>query len=164
MTRITLALNAASTFMMMGIVWFAQVVHYPLLDEVGFEALPSYQRLNIQLTTSLAGPIMAMEAGTALILAWKRPAAVSRSAAMTGLALVAVIWISTAILQLPQHEALAGGFDPAAHAALVGSNWIRTIAWSLRGALVVWMILKVITPNGAPHSPTSLDAVKPPDV
>lgn len=58
---------------------------------------------------------------------------------MAGLALVAVIWLSTALLQVPCHELLCVGFDPAVHQRLVWTNWIRTAAWSLRGFLVLWV-------------------------
>jgi hypothetical protein len=38
------------------------------------------------------------------------------------------------------HHRLERGFDPAAYRQLVRGNWIRTIAWSLRGLLAVQML------------------------
>jgi hypothetical protein len=38
------------------------------------------------------------------------------------------------------HRRLEQGFDLAAHRQLVRGNWIRTIAWSLRGLLAVLML------------------------
>jgi len=49
-----------------------------------------------------------------------------------GLALVAVAWISTAALQAPAHGRLVEGFDADVHRRLVGTNWIRTVAWLAR--------------------------------
>jgi hypothetical protein len=54
--------------------------------------------------------------------------------------LLAVIWLSTVFLQVPCHNRLVSGFDQATYERLVNSNWIRTIAWSLRGALAMWMV------------------------
>ena len=38
---------------------------------------------------------------------------------------------------------LAQGFDARAHRRLVNTNWIRTVAWSLRALLASWMLLRV---------------------
>jgi hypothetical protein len=56
-----------------------------------------------------------------------------------GLALVAAIWLSTALLQVPRHTTLGSGFDGSAWSGLVRTNWIRTVAWSSRGIVVLWM-------------------------
>ena len=55
----------------------------------------------------------------------------------SGLGLLAVIWLSTAFLSVPRHEALRHGFDASAHGALVATNWIRTAAWTVRSALLL---------------------------
>jgi hypothetical protein len=84
---------------------------------------------------------MLVEAGTALGLFWFPPLGVSTWQLAIGLALLAVIWLSTALVQVPCHKRLSQGFDAATHRRLVGTNWIRTVAWSLRGLLVLWMAL-----------------------
>ncbi|CAN0455051.1 unnamed protein product, partial [Phaeothamnion confervicola] len=43
------------------------------------------------------------------------------------------------------HRALALGGDDRAHRRLVRENWVRTAAWSARGAVVVWMLATVRT-------------------
>ena len=63
----------------------------------------------------------------------------------TGLTLVAVLWISTGLLQVPLHQTLGGGFDAVAHQRLVATNWIRTVAWGLRATLVLAMLAPLIT-------------------
>ena len=140
-----LAVHAAATWAMVGIIWFVQRVHYPLLggpgraDGAGFAA---YQRANTHRTTWVVLPPMAVEALTAVALVASPPTGVPRAVTGSGLALVAAIWLSTALLQVPRHEALARGYDPDAHRVLVASNWLRTIAWSARGVLVLWMVLR----------------------
>ncbi len=54
--------------------------------------------------------------------------------------LVGVIWATTAFASIPAHNTLANGWDTAAHAQLVLTNWIRTLAWIARGVLVVWTL------------------------
>jgi hypothetical protein len=56
------------------------------------------------------------------------------------MALVGVVWLSTMFLQIPQHNILARGFDQAAYEALVSGNWVRTVAWTLRGGIALWAL------------------------
>jgi hypothetical protein len=137
--RIVVLIQVAATLMMTGVTWFAQVAHYPLLGLVGSETFAAYQTANMDQTTLVVGPLIAAEGVTALMLLWRRPGGIRLWQALVGVALLGVIWLSTAFFQVPMHEVLTGGFDPAAHRHLVVSNWIRTVAWSTRGVLVLWM-------------------------
>jgi len=138
--RIVVWIQAAATLMMAGVTWFAQVAHYPLLGLVGPETFVAYQTANMDQTTLVVGPLIAAEGVTALMLLWRRPKGVLLRHALVGVALLGVIWLSTASFQVPMHEVLTGGFDPVVHRHLVLSNWIRTVAWSTRGVLVLWMV------------------------
>jgi hypothetical protein len=131
--------HLAATLFMVGLIWFVQVVHYPLFARVGEEGFPLYSDAHSRLTSYVVGPPMLLEAGTALLLVFLRPEGVPLYLAIVGLAFVAVIWLSTALLQVPRHTALGAGFDRSAWRGLVGTNWIRTTAWSARGLIVLWM-------------------------
>lgn len=61
-----------------------------------------------------------------------------------GLALLTVLWLSTAFLQVPRHNALATGFDSLQHRGLVLGNWVRTVAWTGRGALVLLWLWRLV--------------------
>jgi len=139
--RLLLLANLAATLFMIGVIWFVQVVHYPLFAKVRREDFRAYELRHTSLTTWVVAPPMLLEASTALLLFWFPPTGVSTWQLSMGLALVAVIWLSTALFQVPCHNALAQGFDPAVHRRLVGTNWIRTAAWSARGLLVLWMTM-----------------------
>ena len=58
-----------------------------------------------------------------------------------GLLLLGIIWISTARVQMPLHDRLLRGPDPWAQRELVRTNWIRAIAWTLRGLVALAMVL-----------------------
>jgi hypothetical protein len=132
-----LLLQAFATFAMTGLIWFVQVVHYPLFRSVGAPGYAAYQAEHMRLATLVVGPLMLLEAATALWLVLDRPAFVSPAQAWAGLALLAVAWLATVFLSVPRHEALRHGFDASAHAALVATNWIRTAAWSARSVLLL---------------------------
>jgi uncharacterized membrane protein len=135
-----LLIHAAATLYMTGLIWLIQVVHYPLLAKVGAEGYTRYQASHERLITRVVGPPMLIEMGCAIWLLIARPKGVPMWMIYTGLALVVIAWLSTVFLQVPQHHKLGSGFDPVAHGKLVSTNWIRTIAWSTRGALALWMI------------------------
>ena len=136
--------QVGATLAMAGITWFAQVVHYPLFDHVGRGAFSSYEALNMRLTNFVVGPLILVEGGTALVFVWLRPEGVLLFQALVGMGLLGVIWLSTAFLQVPMHNILTRGYDAPAHRTLVRSNWIRTVAWSGRGLLVLWMVGRVV--------------------
>jgi hypothetical protein len=136
--------NLSTTLFMVGVIWFVQVVHYPLFSRVGGEGFALYSEVHSRLTTYVVGPPMLAEAATALLLVFRRPAEIPSWSALVGLALVGMIWASTALLQVPRHTALGSGFDRAALSGLVLTNWLRTAAWSVRGALVLWMTARVL--------------------
>ena len=134
-----LAAQAAATLIMVGVIWMCQLAHYPLLADVG-DALPRYQARNVRLTTYVVGLPMLVEAACAVVLVGWHPAAIPLWAALVGLALVAVVWLVTLLQSVPMHERLGRGFDEAALRRLLATNWIRTLAWTARGALVLWML------------------------
>jgi uncharacterized membrane protein len=135
-----LLLQALATSAMTGLIWFVQSVHYPLFAAVGAEGYSVYQERHMRLTTRVVLPLMLLEAVTAFWLIFDRPAAVPAAAPWVGLGLLAVIWLATAFLAVPRHEALRRAFDARVHAELVALNWIRTLAWTGRSALVLYVL------------------------
>ena len=137
--------NIVATSYMTGLIWFVQVVHYPLFGSVGTNQFTEYEQQHTALTTWVVAPPMLIEAATAILLLWFRPTGVPSWQAWVGVALVAVLWLSTALIQVPCHETLSQGFDAAVHQRLVVTNWLRTVAWSMRALLAAWMALKALS-------------------
>ena len=137
-----ITIHAASTLFMTGLIWFVQVVHYPLLAAVGRDGFPAYATKHASRTTLVVGPPMLAELGSAVVLLSLAPASGPLGLYIGGLVLLAVIWVTTAVMQVPQHDRLQQGFDAHVHRALVHGNWIRTVAWSLRSGLVLWLMIR----------------------
>ena len=134
-----LVVHAASTWAMTGLIWFVQVVHYPLFALAGASAFPAYHAAHTRLTTVVVAPLMVAEAVTAAWIAMSR--ADAPWAGWAGLALVGVVWVATFGLSVPRHDALLrGGYDPSVIESLVTTNWVRTLAWTLRAGLAAWML------------------------
>ena len=124
---------------MAGLIWLIQLVHYPLFEKVGSGHFREYAQDHQRLITLIVLPIMFTELGTSLYLVVSRPVGISRLSAVIGVVLVIVIWLSTFLIQVPQHEQLLDGFDADVCRQLVQGNWIRTISWTLRGLISGWM-------------------------
>ena len=87
---------------------------------------------------------MLIELITAVWLVLDRPPVIPAWAVLLGVVLVGVIWLSTAFVQVPLHQALSNGFDADVHRRLVATNWIRTVAWTIRGGLVGWLLYRLL--------------------
>lgn len=136
-----LVVHSSFGLFMCGLIWFVQIVHYPLFEAVGREQFSRYEQLHVQRVGWVVGPVMLAEAASAigLLLSW--PQETARPLLWVNLALLALIWISTAVWQVPQHEVLRFGFRTEAAHFLVASNWMRTVCWTLRGVILAWLLL-----------------------
>lgn len=131
-----LLVHAATTLFMAGVIWFVQVVHYPLFERVGEDGFSAYERQHTRRTGWVVATPMLTELATAIALAWRLGGALTWS----GLFLLMVVWLCTWLWQVPAHRRLEKGFDAATHRRLVRTNWVRTIVWSARGILALVML------------------------
>jgi len=68
--------HAAATWFMVGIIWFVQIIHYPLFGHLAHEAAASYAYEHQRRTGWVVGPVMLVEMATAVLLGLFRPAGV----------------------------------------------------------------------------------------
>lgn len=144
--ELVLLVHVAATLFMVGLIWFVQIVHYPLFGRVGREGFAEYSRAHSRLTGLVVGPPMLVEAATAVALVARTPRAIPFWLPLLGLVLLAAVWLSTAFLQSPQHGVLGKGFVVTSHRFLVASNWVRTACWTGRGILVLLMTAALLPP------------------
>ncbi len=137
--------NVVATLFLTGLIWMVQVVHYPLFDDIGDQNYIRYQQRHQTNITYIVGPVMLIELATAVLMVWYPMDSIGQLSIYLGLGLVVLIWSSTAFIQVPCHEKLVLGFDPAAYQWLVQSNWIRTIAWTVRSVIVISMLIRVLS-------------------
>lgn len=132
-----------STSMMIAVIWFVQIVHYPLFRRVGQDAFVRYETEHTQRITFIVAPLMGIELVTAVLLTFLIADPKLLPWAWTGVALVAVCWLSTAFIQVPCHQKLSQAYDDATALWLINSNWIRTVAWTLRLPIAILLISKL---------------------
>src|SRR6185503_5716361 len=86
-------LHAALTWAVGGIMWYLQIVHYPLMSRVGREHFPAYEAFHTRRTVGLVVSLMVLETATGSLLALTGPA--HRGVLWAGLILLGVNWFST---------------------------------------------------------------------
>ena len=137
--RLAMLVQLAATLPLCGLIWMVQVVVYPQFARVGPAEFAAYHAAHARLITLVVGPLMLAELGAAFVGIVARDEHMTAGMAWLGLALTGLAWLTTMFASVPQHNVLSSGFDARAHEVLVATNWIRTLAWSARGALLlVW--------------------------
>ena len=131
--------NAASTFFMVGLVWFVDIVHYPLFAAVGDAAFTRYHELHTKRTTWVVLPAMSIELISSWVLALEPPAD-QLALAVAGAVLALATWMLTGLAAVPAHRALGAGFSESRSARLRRADLIRALVWSTHGAVVVALL------------------------
>lgn len=138
--EVLLLAHAAATLVMVGVIWFVQVVHYPLFGLVGAGGFAAYESAHSTRIAALIALPWAVEGLTGLALLAVRPAGVPLRLAAADLALLGVAVAVTVLISAPQHGLLGAGFDAGAHRLLLNTNWLRTAAWTGCGIAALAML------------------------
>lgn len=128
--------HLAATLTMVGLIWFVQVVHYPLLARLGGQAFADGHAFHMKRTGLVVVPTMLVELASMGLLLW-HPGDLPTGWLWASAALLLGVWASTWAAQVPIHDRLAAGDDARAKAALVRTNWARTVCWTARGLLLL---------------------------
>jgi hypothetical protein len=146
MTTVLLA-NALSTFFMLGLAWFVQIVHYPLFPMVGREQFPAYHGDHSTRTTWVVLPPMVVELVSSVLLAIDPPAGES-GLALAGAGLAIAVWGLTALAAAPAHGRIGrNGLDDRSLGSLIRISWLRTAIWTAH-AVVVLLLLGAAVSGG----------------
>jgi len=140
MKNLVFLAHAGATLYLVGLIWTVQILIYPLMEHVGASGYSAYHNLHTSRITPIVAPAMIVELATAIYFVFAADEKIDYRYFWFGLALVLIIWISTFLLQVPLHEKLAASFDADAQRRLVRTNWIRTATWTMRGALILWIV------------------------
>jgi hypothetical protein len=135
--------HLAVTWYLVGLIWVIQRVQYPAMEFVDPEPARAMaaEKQHCERIFWVVGPMMLIEGALAtwLLLVglqsgqWLLP--------VCGICLSFVIWLSTAVVQMPLHDRMLRGQDRGAQRRLVSTNWLRTVCWSARGLIALAMVM-----------------------
>jgi hypothetical protein len=129
--------GAFSASAMAGIIWYVQLVHYPLFAEVGADTWFVYHADHEHRTGWVVAPLMVVELGSAsaIVIVGGHGAL-----AVAGLLLAAMTWVITFALAVPLHRRLNVAREAATLQRLVNVNWSRTAVWTAHGVVAVALL------------------------
>ena len=131
-----------TTFFMTGVIWVVQISVYPALryfEKEGFGTRHDHYRNRIAMVVTIPMfiELFATIYAVAFPFEW-----LGGIPAFLLLLILSLIWISTLLIQVPQHERLSIRKDERAIDALVRGNWVRTGLWSLRSAVLFVYLMR----------------------
>ena len=127
-------LNVISAFLLTGVIWTIQIVHYPsfhYIDKLSFTNFHNFHERRISIVVI---PLMLIELITSVALYIYNLSSIFFS---LNLLIVVLIWCSTFFVQVPIHSVLSQKKDKNLIEKLVNTNWTRTFLWSMRMLLII---------------------------
>jgi hypothetical protein len=143
---VALYANTIATAVMVGVIWFVQVVHYPLLAQFGSTQSVAVAEQHQTRTGYVVGLPMLVEGVSTLWLLARTPDGVMVWLPWANAVLLAVALGSTVLLSVPLHSKMAVAHNDETGRRLVVTNWPRTIAWTARLVLCGVMLAQVQLP------------------
>lgn len=130
-------LSLASSGFMAGLVWYVQLVHYPSFHFLT-DRMYAFHKQHVKRTGWIVMPVMLIELGTSALLLYLLPVDWLN---VTQFGMVVILWISTFLIQVPLHNKI-GAADSIEEIeetinTLIQTNWLRTLLWSGRAALLL---------------------------
>ncbi len=136
---IVLIIQAAFTWALVGLIWFVQLVHYPLYSKIK-SGFIEYERSHIRRTGCFVGPMMLIEGLSAFFLVSYATTDLITRLATINVVLLILIWLVTFFFQVYAHQKLSIRFSSKVLHGLVASNWLRTLLWSIKGLLMALIL------------------------
>jgi hypothetical protein len=130
------------TLYMVGLIWFVQVVHYPLMRVVPADTWLEYEQKHTLRTGWVTAPPMVGELATGVLLFWMMDLPVW--VGWLNLISILSLWASTFFIQVPLHSRLSREYHSESIHQLVRTNWLRTFVWTLRGvglSVLAWSLV-----------------------
>ena len=133
----TLILHIFSTFFLTGLIWVIQLIHYPAFRFVESSEFINFEKLHTHRISLVVIPLMFTELFSGIYLVFSKEAHLYLK---YNFALVLLIWASTFFLSVPLHTKLSLGKNLDTINKLVTTNWPRTISWTLRSSIIIFLI------------------------
>jgi hypothetical protein len=126
--------NVAVSWGLSILIWLVQIIIYPGLARIPSNDFVNYHAWYVTRITMVVLPLMICE--IIIAIAWFFLQNNLFYPIVAG-GLIILVWWSTFAFQVPIHKSLQAGKDQSRLRRLVTTNWIRTVAWSLKAVLVV---------------------------
>ena len=120
---------------MVGIIWVIQLLHYPTFHFIKESGYEEFQHFHMQRISFIVIPVMITELLSGFMLVYY----FRSNLLIFCLIILLVIWLITFIFFTKLHQILLGGYDKIIVDKLVQINWSRTVLWSLRLIILIYI-------------------------
>ena len=124
-----------STSLMVGIIWVIQLLHYPTFHFIKQSDYVEFQHFHMQRISFIVVPVMIIEILSGFMLVYY----FRSNLFILCLTILLVIWLITFVFFTKLHQSLLGGYDKIIVKKLVQINWSRTVLWSLRLIILIYI-------------------------
>ena len=132
-------LHDAVTWYLVGVIWLVQLVHYPMFEYLDWATFARSHAFHTAAITIAVLPGMLLELYLASIILFRRGP--TDLPALLGFCLVILIWAMTFFVMVPIHGQLGvQGYQLRLIQSLIRWNWVRTIAWTVRGLIAAFWL------------------------
>ena len=132
-----------ATLFLTGLAWSLALVQLPILLRGDYPELLRQLAMHRRLNSRLMVLPMSVEAVTAAWLVIAPPAGIGRVPLSIAVGLVCVIGYATVWYSL-LHRQLRRGYNKPAMDRMRIWNWVRTLCWTVRSALLLWIVARRI--------------------
>ena len=121
---------------LIGLIWTIQLVHYPSFHYIDRDQFAHFSRFHQKKITFIVAPAMVVELLLSIVLTLKY----GRWENYLLLILLILIWLITFFMMVPMHQKLVNKKDTVIISKLIRWNWSRTILWSFRGVILLFLL------------------------
>ena len=133
-------LQLFSSFWMLAVIWFVQLVHYPLFAHITFNDRIEYSKKHQQAISFIVMPAMLIELISLLLMQH----VFGQTLWYLLIICLVIIWGSTFLLQVPCHQRLLHNPTNQVIDRLVKTNWIRTLTWTVKTILIGFYVFSYL--------------------
>ena len=142
---IIILLHAIVTFLLTGLIWVIQLVHYPMFQFLDSQAYSKAMSFHQQRISIIVVPLMLFELLSGVYLAHAQWSSLARFHSIN-IALIVIIWIHTFGLMVPFHKNIPIQPNHELLKKTLCHHWIRTLSWSVKSILwgaILWHLLPI---------------------
>ncbi len=121
---------------MVGVIWVIQLVHYPSFHFIDKDIYDSFQKFHMNKISIIVIPVMILELVTGFLLLIGNS---KNILIIISFGILILIWGITGLFFSDAHGKLILGYNELIVNKLVSMNWIRTVLWTFKMILLLYL-------------------------
>ncbi len=120
---------------LVSLVFMTQFITYPTFLDIDKDKFLEYHQKYVNKISFIVAPVMLIELLTLSLIAYFS----SEFLIIKSLILLLVIWLTTFFIMIPSHNRISKSFNKKEIISLINYNWVRTILWSFKLLLIIFL-------------------------